>query len=168
MRPTSNGRVFLTWAGPLALALAALCPTAGCSWIFTEPLRADRSPYDFPVCSTNLAPPSIDSFLFATNAATTFYVGIQDNVSNKALSVSVGAAAATLWLLSAIYGYTETSECKEAVRAHDRGYQRPALGTGGEVFVPPPPPPAGARPPGADEEVPDHPKPPPALSPSEE
>ena len=150
----------------LTLALAVLASTAGCSWIFTQPLREDRSPYDFPVCSSSLAPPTIDTLLFVTNAATTLYLGTLDNVSHKALRLSVGAGAATLWLLSAIYGYTKTSACSDAVSAHDRGYLRPALGTGGEVFTPPPPTATpGARPPGVDEEDPQHPKPPPAPPP---
>ena len=138
--------------------------TADCSWIFTQPLRADRSPYDFPVCSTSLTPPTLDTLLFVANAGTTLYLGTQDNVSDKTLRLSLGAGAATLWLLSAIYGYTKTSACSDAVNAHDRGYHRPAFGTGGEVFTPPPPPP-GARPPGGADEDPQHPKPPPAPPP---
>jgi hypothetical protein len=129
------------------LALIALFSTASCSWIFTQPLREDRSPYDFPVCSTSLAPPMIDTLLFVANAATTLYLGTRDNLSDKTLRLSVGAGAATLWLVSAIYGYTKTSACAEAVNAHDRGYHRPALGTGGEVFTPLPPPPPRPPPP---------------------
>ncbi len=167
MRSTSNGRVSLTWAG--ALALAALSSTAGCSWIFTQPLREDRSPYDYPVCSTSLGPPTIDTLLFATNAGTTVYVASQDNVNNKTLSLAVGTGAAALWLLSAIYGYTRTSACVEAIARHDNGHRRPAFGTGGEVFTPPPPlpPPPGARRPGVDDEDPGHPKPPPPPPPLE-
>jgi hypothetical protein len=167
MRPTGDGRCIPTLPSVLAWALALLSSsTAGCSWIFTRPLRADRSPYDYPVCSTSLVPPSIDSLLFVTNAATTFYVGSQDNVHDKTLAISAGAADATLWLLSALYGYSKTSACVEAVDSHDSGYHRPALGTGGEVFLPPPPPP-GARQPGVDEEDPRHPKPPPPPPPAE-
>ena len=148
------------------MALVALFSTAGCSWTFTQPLREDRSPYDYPVCSTSLTPPAIDTLLFATNAATTLYLGTQDNVSDKTLRLSLGAGAATIWLLSAIYGYAETSACAEAVDAHERGYHRPALGTGGEVFTPAPTsPPSGPRPPGVDLEDPQHPKAPPAPPP---
>ena len=87
----------MPWAPTLrsALALVALS-TVGCSWIFTQPLRDDRSPYDYPVCSTNPAPPVIDTTLFMVNAGTTIYTAVQDNVSQKALRVSVGATAATL------------------------------------------------------------------------
>jgi hypothetical protein len=160
MRPTNHGRT--------ALALVALASTAGCSWIFTQPLREDRSPYDFPVCSTSLAPPTTDTLLFLTNAATTLYEGTRDNISDKTLRLSVGAGAATLWLLSAIYGYTKTGACAEAVSAHDRGDHPPApFGTGGEVFTPPPPPPPGAHPAGVDGEDPRHPQPPPAPRPLE-
>ncbi|HTB59120.1 MAG TPA: hypothetical protein VLC06_14695 [Polyangia bacterium] len=152
-----------------ALAVVALSSTAGCSWILTQPLRADRSPYDFPVCSTSLTPPAIDTLLFVANAGTTLYLASQDNVSDKTLRLSVGAGAATLWLLSAIYGYTETRACTEAVNVHDRGDHRPApFGTGGEVFTPPPPsPPQRARSPGLEGEDPGHPKPPPAPPPTE-
>jgi hypothetical protein len=150
------------------LALVALS-TAGCSWIFTQPLRDDRSPYDYPVCSTNPAPPIIDSTLFMLNAGTTIYTAAQDDVSQKALRVSIGATSATLWLLSAIYGYAKISECMAAIGSHETGYHRPAIGTGGEVFLqqPPPSPSPPSRPPqqpgqpaqpGNDDEDPLHPR----------
>ena len=146
---------------PWALALVALSSTAGCSWVFTQPLREDRRPSDSPVCSTSPTPPLIDSGLFLLNAGTTIYTAAQDNVSQKALRVSLGATAATAWLLSAIYGYTKTSACGEAVASYEHGYRAPALGTGGEVFTPPPPPvplapPPSAPRPGVEEE---HPQP---------
>jgi hypothetical protein len=130
---------------PWALALVALSSTAGCSWIFTQPLRDDRSPSDYPVCSTNPAPPVIDSAIFALNAGTTIYTAVQDNVSQKALRVSVGATAAALWLLSAIYGYSKISECTAAISSHAAGNHRPAFGTGGEIFLQQPPPAAPTR-----------------------
>jgi hypothetical protein len=149
-----------------ALALVALFPTAGCSWIFTQPLREDRSPYDYPVCSTNPAPPLVDTTLFMVNAGTTIYTAAQDNVSQKALRVSLGATAAALYLLSAVYGYSKISECMAAIGSHETGYHRPTFGTGGEVFLqqPPPPAPAPSRQPPQprrpdDDEDPLHPKP---------
>ena len=136
-----------------ALALVALSSTASCSWIFTQPLREDHRPSDAPVCSTNPAPPVIDSALFALNAGTAIYTAALDNVSQQALRVSVAASAATVWLLSAIYGYTKTSACVEAVAGYEHGYRAPALGTGGEVFTPLPPPPS-AHQPGVEEAAP--------------
>ena len=146
MRAARNRRGDLKWA----LALVALSSTAGCSWIFTQPLREDRPPSDYPVCSTNPAPPLIDSAISLLNAGTTIYTAAQDNVSQKALRVSLGATAATVWLLSAIYGYSKTSACGEAVASYEHGYRAPPLGTGGEVFTPllaPPKPTPGAAPP---------------------
>jgi hypothetical protein len=146
-----------------ALALVALWTvgwTVGCSWTFTRPLRDDRSPYDYPVCSTNPAPPVIDSALFMLNAGTTIYTAAQDDVSQKALRVSVGATAAALYLLSAVYGYSKISECMAALGSHETGYHRPAFGTGGEVFPPPPPPPSRQpqSPRSPDDEDPLHPR----------
>jgi hypothetical protein len=163
MRAASSGRSIVILPGALTLVLVALSSTAGCSWIFTQPLRDDRSPRDYPVCTTNPAPPVIDTTIFALNAGTTIYTAAQDNVSQKALRVSVGAAAATVWLLSAIYGYSKTSACREAIAAYDHGYRAPAFGTGGEVFTPLPPP--SAREPGVGVEDPAHARPTPALPP---
>ncbi len=162
MRPAGNRRNDLT----CALAVVALSATAGCSWVFTQPLRDDRRPSDYPVCSTNPAPPLIDSAISLLNVGTTIYTAAQDDVSQKALRVSLGATAATVWLLSAIYGYTETSACGEAVASYQHGYRAPALGTGGEVFTPPPPPlapPPAVPQPGVGEE---HPLPKPTLAPA--
>ena len=152
----------MTWA----LALVALSTPAGCSWAFTQPLREDRSPYDYPVCSTNPAPPVIDTALFMLNAGSTIYLAAQDNASQKALRVSVGSTAAALYLLSAIYGYSKISACMAAIGSHETGNHRPAFGTGGEVFPPqpPPPPPRSRQPqqpdqPDNDDEDPAHPKP---------
>jgi hypothetical protein len=154
------------WSG--VWALVALSSTVGCSWTFTQPLRDDRSPYDYPVCSTHPAPPIVDTTLFMVNAGTTIYTAAEDNVSQKALRLSVGATAATLYLLSAIYGYSKISECMAAVDSHGTGYRRPGIGTGGEVFLQQPPPPPPSRQPQRprqpqqrddDDEDPLHPKP---------
>jgi hypothetical protein len=158
MRKPSSGRGVLTlpWARTLLLALVALSATAGCSWIFRQPLRDDRSPYDYPVCSTNPAPPVIDTAIFILNAGTTIYTAAQDNVSAKALRVAVGTTAAALYLLSAIYGYSKLSECMAAIRSHETGPRRPAFGTGGEVFLEQPPPPSPPRSP--QPQPPQHPQ----------
>jgi hypothetical protein len=165
MRSRSDRRSLLTSPPAWALALIALSSTAGCSWLFTQPLREDRSPYDYPVCSTNPAPPVIDSALFMVNAGTTIYNAARDEVTARALRVTVGTTAAALYLLSAIYGYSKISACMAAIGDHATGNHRPAFGTGGEVFLqqapPPPPPPRSQQPqqPGDDDEDPQHPKP---------
>jgi hypothetical protein len=171
MRSTSHGRSILTLPSALAVALVVPSATAGCSWIFTQPLREDRSPYDYPVCSTNPVPPVIDTAIFMLNAGTTIYTAAQDNVSAKALRVTVGTTTAALYLLSAIYGYSKISACASAIGDHETGTPRPAFGTGGEVFLqqPPPPPPRSRQPqqPGDDGEDPQPTKPPPHPLPIE-
>ena len=173
MRPAASRRRNLTSPSAWALALVALSSTVGCSWSFTQPLRDDRSPYDYPVCSTNPAPPVLDTAIFMLNAGTTIYTAAQD-VSLKAVRVSIGTTAAALYLLSAIYGYSKISECMAAIGSHETGYHRPAIGTGGEVFLPPPPPspPPRSREPRPplqpdDDEDPLHPKPRPPPAPLE-
>jgi hypothetical protein len=154
----------------LGLSIASL-PVSGCSWIFTQPLRDDRSPYDYPVCSTSPAPPVVDTLLFVANAGSTTYLALQDNVNQKALWLSLGFTEAALWFLSATYGFSKINACIDAVGNHNTVYLHP-IGTGGEVFLTPPPatPPQPAeRPkeqPRPDREDPQHPAPasrPPAL-----
>ena len=79
----------------------------------------------------------IDTAIFALNAGTTIYTAAQDNVSQKALRVSVGATAAALWLLSAIYGYSKISECREAVATYAHGYHRLPSAPGARSFPTP-------------------------------
>jgi hypothetical protein len=122
----------------LGLSIAALSiSTSGCSWAFTQPLRDDRLPSDYPVCSTSPTPPVVDTLLFVANAGPTSYLALQDDVPHKALWLSLGFTEAALWLLSATYGYIKINECTEAVGNHNTGYQHP-IGTGGEVFLKPP------------------------------
>ena len=89
----------------------------------------------------------IDTGLFILNAGTTIYLAVPDDVSHKALRASVGATAAALWLLSAVYGYVETSACTAAIESHQHDYRRPAIGTGGEIFLQQEPPPQPSPPP---------------------
>jgi hypothetical protein len=124
-------------------ALGALLATtagwsAGCSWIFTQPLPDNWRNYDQLDCSTNPVPPLIDSFLFLTNAGTTAYVVAFDDLHGRALPLAAGVIATTLWLSSAIYGYSKTNACRDALGESAHGYHPPVYGTGGEVFGPPP------------------------------
>jgi len=109
------------------LALTCLCLAPGCSWIFTEPLNSGVSFRDSdssggqPVlhCSTNLAPPVIDTLLTITNLGSAIYVAGQNNVSNKGSATALGLVVASLWFSSAYYGYSHTSECKETLGDQD-------------------------------------------------
>jgi hypothetical protein len=125
--------------GATALALV-LIAASGCSWIFTKPLPDNWQSWDSLDCSTTPVPPLIDSVLALSNAGTTVYVAAFADGSGKALPIAAGVVATTLWLSSAIYGFSKTNACREALGENAHGYRPPAYGTGGEVFHPPPPP----------------------------
>jgi hypothetical protein len=157
----------------VAAALGALlASTGGCSWIFTKPLPDNWRNYDQLDCSTNPVPPLIDGFLFLSNAGTTVYVAAFENTNEKVPAVAVGALAATLWLSSAIYGFSRTNACHEALGDSAHGYHPPAFGTGGEVFGAPPPakrvPSTPGAAPAGDDEDPGHPKRPARARPGSE
>ncbi len=109
----------------LVVAIGALAMTGGCSWIFVQPLPADHRSFSVANCTSNRAPPVLDTLFATTNVISALYVGTEDNVSNKGLAVGVGLGVAVLWALSAGYGYTHTSECEEAQEEDGRGYRPP-------------------------------------------
>jgi hypothetical protein len=109
----------------LSSAALGLSMTGGCSWIFTKPLPTYYSRYDYIDCSTNRAPPVLDTLLTLTNVASAIYVAGQDNVKNKGTAVSLGLSVATLWALSAGYGYAKTSECEQAIAEQSNHYYSP-------------------------------------------
>ena len=76
-------------------------------------------------CTSNAIAPFIDTLFVGTNLASALYISGQDNVANKGAAIAVGAAVASLWLSSAIYGFYFTSECKGLMEAGPQGsYQR--------------------------------------------
>jgi hypothetical protein len=87
----------------------------GCSWLFIQPLQDDRNPGEPYTCTTNRAAPVIDTLLAASNVASAAYVANQDNAANKGTAVMAGLSVATLWAVSAGYGYFKTAECEEAI-----------------------------------------------------
>lgn len=111
----------------LGLLLAFILPTtgslSGCSWLFVKPLPDRYERGDFADCTTNVAAPVIDTLFTATNVASAVYVAGQDNVTNKGTAVTAGLLVGALWLSSAIYGYSHTSECRDA---KEEGDYRPA------------------------------------------
>ncbi len=115
--------------------------SAGCSWVLTQPLPDSWDRSGTPVCSTSLVPPVVDSLFFLTNTSGAIYVATQD-VNYKALAVTGGLVEASIWIASAIYGYSKTSACQAALSDSVHGYHPPTFGIGGEVFTPPPPLPA--------------------------
>jgi hypothetical protein len=69
--------------------------------------------------------PVLDTLFVGTNLASVLYVAGQDNATNKGQAIGLGLSVASLWLASAVYGYTKTSECAAWVEENR--------------YVPPPP-----------------------------
>jgi len=141
-----------TRVSPLTvLLLAGLTATPACSWLFVQPPPKGFEGRGRVACTTNRVPPVLDTIFTLTNVGSALYVAGQDNVQNKGAAVMLGLAVAGLWLSSAIYGYTGTSECEEA------------LADGGSYSYPPP-----RRAPPVRRAVPVAPPPPPAAPPAAE
>jgi hypothetical protein len=155
--------------GLIVLSLVGLLSTAGgCSWLFTQPLPNEYYWYDIPPCSTNRAPPVLDTLFALTNTASAIYVAGQDNVTNKDTAVALGLSVAALWTLSAVYGYRHTSECEDAHEGRRGGslptWRSPPAGT--RRYPPPAPRPAEAAAPGQPDLNPAAAPAPPATAPS--
>ena len=129
----------------IVLSLVGLSFTAGgCSWLFTQALPEQYSRYEIPPCSTNRAPPVLDTIFTLTNISSAIYVANQPNVINKENAVGLGLSVATLWALSAVYGYRHTSECEDAHAGRAPGFTpaRRAPPAGMRYYPPPTQPPA--------------------------
>jgi hypothetical protein len=142
----------------LALCLAMLLPISsslsGCSWIFVQPLPPRYERGGRTDCTTNRAAPVIDTILTLTNVGSAVYVAGQDNVTNKGPSVTAGLLVGAMWFASAIYGYSKTSECEDALADDEPApYSRPRMrlrspppAVGAPAGVPSGPPPAWEAP----------------------
>src|SRR6478736_1113067 len=93
----------------VAYFLLVLAFTPGCSWLFVQPPPKNYDGRGQLACTTNMAPPVLDTIFTVTNIGSTLYVAGQDNVQDQGSRVALGLTVAGLWLASAIYGYTETS-----------------------------------------------------------
>jgi hypothetical protein len=95
----------------LALLVGA---QAGCSWLFVQPVPIGHPRGGVIECTSSRAAPVLDTLFTGTNVVSAIYVASQDNVANKEQAVGFGLGVATLWALSAVYGYQNTSACEEA------------------------------------------------------
>jgi hypothetical protein len=131
----------------IAVALAGLSLSTGCSWIFTRPPPDD--PSDYPDCTTSRVPPAVDTVFATTNLVSAGYVAVESNSPNKGPAVLLGMTVGIVWLTSALYGYSRTSACLDAQDNYEHGlrYRHP-LGQGGYPQIASPPAPAGAAAPG--------------------
>jgi hypothetical protein len=142
------------------VASLVLASFSGCSFLFVTPPPPPGRRGGVINCTTNRAPPVLDTIFTATNVGSAIYVATQDNVTNKGTAVGLGLAVAGIWLASAIYGYSNTAECEELLYADDepptyRPRPRPMPARRPPpTTAPAPPAPSGEPPPPAPYEPP--------------
>jgi hypothetical protein len=129
----------------LVVTLAA-APALGCSFMFVE--RAPPKPRGQPLsCTSSPAPPLLDSLATMVGI---FYTGKAWSGSADA-KVIAGGAVTSLALISAIYGISSISDCRE-LKERERQWDfvttpRPRTPRAGPPrVVPPPPDPQGTDP----------------------
>src|SRR5262245_19334613 len=106
---------------PLLVAAAiAGAATSGCSLLFTSkaPDHAERIPPGMPVtCATSRAAPIVDTVIAGLETVrTVLAITAKDSVYSGApisreADVGIGLGLTTLFAVSAVYGYSVTSEC---------------------------------------------------------
>jgi hypothetical protein len=107
----------LRFAPPLALCVALLTLSAGCSFIFVDGPPANHKKLPFFTCTQSNTLPIVDLVIGGAMAAST--VGELDSGSGTSSSmntatVAVAVGEAALFAASAIYGFGKTSACREA------------------------------------------------------
>ena len=124
---------------------ALLATTAGCSWIFTQPLPDNWRNYE-PARLLDQSGPAAHRFILVPHQRghDGLRGGVRRPPRSRRCRSRPGVVATTLWLSSAIYGFSKTNACRDALGESAHGYHPPAYGTGGEVFGPPPHQQAGA------------------------
>lgn len=106
-------------------AIVSLLP--GCSFLFTQSVPDNYEDGPNVPCSTNQAPPVLDTIFTLTNAVSLIYVAAQENVPDKGGRMLLGLSTAAMWALSANYGYTHTHRCEVVQRNHDDSHYQPRM-----------------------------------------
>lgn len=122
----------------VALLLAALSLTSGCSWVLIQSMPEDYQNREYVDCTTNTTAPVVDTIFMLLNVGSTVYLDRQDDVPNRNAALGVGVLAAALWGVSAVYGYVETAEC--AAYRRDRQPRDGHWSPSRPQFYPQPPP----------------------------
>jgi hypothetical protein len=132
----------------LATAISGLAPTSGCSWYFVRPLSAESAGVGYRDCTTSRIPPVVDTLFALTYVAEAIYVGGSDQATHKDkdAAVAVGLALASVWALSATYGYWKTNECEDLIAAQRTAMPPAPLWGTSQPQLYPHPPPSGAPP----------------------
>lgn len=111
------------------LLLAFILPSAGswsgCSWLFVEPVSQGHIAGDYANCTENPAAPIIDTLFAVSDGAGGIVLYGRHNTGTTGAAIAAGVATG-LWLSSAIYGYSKTSECRDANAEAEAGEERRA------------------------------------------
>ncbi|MDX2019896.1 MAG: hypothetical protein SF187_06625 [Deltaproteobacteria bacterium] len=99
----------------IALLVAATVMNPGCSWIFTTPPPSNHEVLPYFDCSTSRFPAVLDTIFTLTNLVSTgVAIAEAEDDQTRQSAVGLGLSVATLWALSASYGYSRTSQCEDA------------------------------------------------------
>jgi hypothetical protein len=113
----------------LGLLLAFMLPTtassSGCSWLFVEPVSQRHVAGDYANCTGNPAAPIVDTVLAVGEAAGAIVLYGRHNAGTTGAAIGAGVVTG-LFFSSAIYGYSKTSECRDANGEAEAGEERRA------------------------------------------
>jgi hypothetical protein len=140
----------------LACAVFAVSSLPGCSFIFSKGPPPGHRDLPFLECSTNYAPPVLDTVWGALNgigALRAFATAEKDwNLStDRSTTIGIGLAWVAVSGLSAYYGYTNVGKCQDArddllMRSQPRARQNDWVDREGAPAPPPPRHPSFGRP----------------------
>ncbi|HEY5090519.1 MAG TPA: hypothetical protein VIK30_11155 [Polyangia bacterium] len=134
-----------TRAKLVALVMAWLSLASACSLYFVRPLPVESASEGYLDCTTSRIPPMVDTLFALTDIAEAIYVGGSDQATHKDAAVAAGLALATVWALSATYGYLKTNQCEDFMAAQGTAMPPvPLWGTSQPQLYPQPPAPAVA------------------------
>lgn len=113
-----------------ATAVLALCLAPACSFVFTS-AAPERISREEPDCSTNRVAPAVDTVIALANVAVAIAAASTDNSIrfDRTNAVILSLGTASFWGLSAGYGFTNASDCEEAIGRHRELHAQPEDGS---------------------------------------
>jgi hypothetical protein len=92
-----------------------------CSWIFVKPAKVGNDPN--PDCSTSRVAPVLDTVQAVANAVGVVVLASMDDFEHRNTYMVSWSVWAGIYTASAVYGYSNTSECIENM---PEGWDKPA------------------------------------------
>lgn len=145
--PRARPTAWPSWMAAVGVLMAAP-HLVGCSALFVTgpPSSSDPPPpLDRPLeCTTSDAAPLVDTAIVGVQAVRVVYAAqakdheYRDFPINRTADLSIGASLLTLFTISALYGFSTTSECSKAKQRH--AHKRRELSLQERTGSPPQPP----------------------------